>query len=85
MTIDSYFASLPDGFASIEQMRDLLRCRRSLLWAWRVRQAKRLWQPFWRRLCTRRASAPAYTMQAVNRWLSVSVSMEHRWTKACSA
>ena len=24
MTIDSYFASLPDGFASIEQMRDLL-------------------------------------------------------------
>ena len=74
MTIDSYFASLPDGFASIEQMRDLLPAPVQKVTFVGVAGT-----------AGKTAVAAFLAMQAVNRWLSVSVSMEHRWTKACSA
>ena len=90
MTIEQanqYFAALPDGFASTEQMRAALSAPvQQVAFVGVAGTAGRpLWRRFCRPSCTRRASTPACITRAVNRWKSASASTVPQWTRACSA
>ena len=88
MTIEQanqYFAALPDGFASTEQLRAALTAPVGTVAFVGVAgtAGKTVVARLLRLSCMRRASTPVCTTRAVSRWQSASVSTTPRWTKVC--
>ena len=81
MTIEQanqYFAALPDGFASTEQLRTAFTAP-----VQKVQFVGVAGPACWRPSCTHRGSMPACTMPGAARCRSASASMMPRWTRAC--